>query len=155
MQNAITDKLTKLHNMFIDSATTANEKQVAHDKLKTLCKKHKVNLQSFIDNADFDLQFQKLALEKSTAQTEKRKAFEVNEVKLTVKKRSRRSLIIDMLFQNSFTKHDINEALINVYNYTDSKANLKAIAGTRYDLTVNKDYFFRTCDNDCIVTEKK
>lgn len=155
MQNAITDKLTKLYNMFIDSATTANEKQVAHDKLKTLCKKHKVNLQSFIDNCDFDLQFQKLALEKSTVQTEKRKAFEANEVKLTVKKQSRRSLIIDMLFQNSFTKHDINEALISIYDYTDSKANLKAIAGTRYDLTVNKNYFFRTCDNDCIVTEKK
>ena len=154
MQNAITDKLTKLYNMFIDSATTANEKQVAHDKLKTLCKKHKVNLQSFIDNADFDLQFQKLALEKSTMQAKKREAFEANEVKLHVKKQSRRSLIIDMLFQNCFSKADINEALLTVYDYTDSKANLKAISGTMYDLTVNKSYFFRKCDNDCIVTEK-
>ena len=155
MQNAITDTLQKLYNMFVDSATTANEKEVAHSKIKTLCKKHKVNMQSFIANCDFDRQFTKLALDKSNAQTEKRKAFEASEVKLTVKKQSRRSLIIEMLFQNSFTKHDINEALIDVYDYADSKANLKAISGTMYDLSTNKDYFFRICDNNCIVTEKK
>ena len=145
------DKLTKLYNMYVDNATTANEKQVAHNKLKALCKKHKVNLQSFIDSKDFDLQFEKRAFESSEVQKAQRQAFEANEVKLTVKKRSRRSLIIDMLFENIFCVDTINEVLSTVYDYNDLKANKKAIAGTRYDLTVNKDCFFQNCESQRII----
>ena len=144
----ITDTLKKLYNMYIDTATTANEKQTAYNKIKLLCKKHKVNMQNFIDNCDFDKQFETLASEKSTVQAKKREAFEANEVKTTIKKRSRRSLIIDMLFENIFSVDSINEVLSEVYNYEDLKANKKAIAGTRYDLTVNKDCFFQNCESD-------
>ena len=58
--------------MFVDSATTANEKQVAHNKMKTLCKKHNVVLQAFIDNCTFDKAFETRQIESSEAQATKR-----------------------------------------------------------------------------------
>ena len=151
----ILDTLTKLYNMYVDSATTANEKSVAYNKMKVLSRKHKVNLTDFIEAKDFDNTFAQRKAAKEAAAKKAAEAYEAKAYKATVKKRSRRSLIIEMLFQNVFSKDAICEVLREVYSMTNDKNNKKAVSGTMYDLSTNKNYFFRTCEIDSrIVTEK-
>lgn len=148
-----TEKLDKIFAMFADSATTVHEKANALDKLQRLCKKYKVDFQDYMQAKDFDLQFEARKQQREAEAKQRREAAEAKAYKARSKKRSRRSLIIEMLKSNMFDADSINEALCEVFDYTDSKSNKKAISGTKYDLTVNKNYFFRDCSDSRIVTE--
>lgn len=145
-------KLNKLYAMMVDSATTANEKSTAHDKLKTFAKRYKVNLSEFIAKKDFDREFETRRKASEEAQAKRREAAEAKEAKATQKRRSRRSLIVEMLKTNLFDTDSINEVLDEVFGYNDKKANKKAISGTQYDFRVNKGWFFKHCECGRIVT---
>lgn len=146
------EKLDKIYALFA-STQFAAEKANCLDKLQRLCKKYKVDFKSFLEAKDFDAEVQRRKQAKEAEAKQRREEAEAKAYKATVKRRSRRSLIIEMLKSNMFDVESICEVLSDVYNYNDYKANKKAIAGTRYDLTTNKNYFFRTCDNARIVTE--
>lgn len=150
--NAI-DKMSKLYSIYVDSATTANEKTTAYSKLKVFAHKNKVNLTEFIENADFDRNFNARASKAADKAKERREAAEAKEYKATAKRPSRRSLIVEMLKTNLYDAASINEVLSEVFSYNDLKANKKAISGTQYDFRVNKGWFFRLCDCGRIVTE--
>lgn len=57
--------------------------------------------------------------------------------KSKVAKESRRKLVIDMLHEARYTKHEIALRLVNVYDIADIRNNAKAISGTIHDLNCN------------------
>jgi len=125
--------------MYIDKATTFNEKEIALRKLHKLCEKHKVNLHRLVSDCTLNINYADKVQSKATSNA----MYEADKAK------SRRSLIIEMLRQNIHSKDSIAEVLSEVYEIADFKTNKKAVAGTLYDLQTNKAYFdYKVCKDD-------
>jgi hypothetical protein len=141
---------SKLYAMFIDKATTDNEKATAKNKLSDLLKKHKASLKDFVDNVDAETATLFDFSEKTESEIERNYKLSDNSLKKSNNKKSRRKIIIDMLKQNSYTKREIASALTSQYKIADFKQNLKAVSGTIYDLASHNIAKFKI-DNE---TEK-
>ncbi len=154
MKQTVESKLDKCYAVVQSSNSSFADKSEALRQLEMLSKKHKVDLQDFIAAKDFDVEVKRRAAAKAAAAKAAAAEVEAKAYVAVNKRISRRAAIISMLFDNMFDVDSINEVLQTVYNYTDAKANKKAIAGTRYDLTVNKNMFFKTCADSRIFTVK-
>ena len=145
------DKATckKLHNMFIDKATSDNEKSTAKTKLLNLLKKNKASLKDFVDNvdnaSDFDFSEVKTEAQRVYLLVDKSK-------KKANNKKSRRAIIISMLAENKHTKSEIASFLLKTLQVADLKNNMKAVSGTIYDLSSNNKATFKIDDKTDIVT---
>ena len=140
----------KLHNMFIDNATTDNEKEVAKNKLIDMLKKHKASLSDFVDNVENSDMFNfsekvKVSVKRSYLLSDRSKKSGTN-------KKSRRAIIISMLKENKHTKLEIATFLLNTFQVADLKNNLKAVSGTIYDLSSNNKATFKIDNETDIVT---
>jgi len=121
-QTETKDKLTKVYNLAV-SQCNANEAEVAKAKLHILCKKYKLRLKDYVFHSILDIDYS-----------------EKKAVNVSQKRKSRRSLIIMYVQQNSFTTLSLAKLLKDKHNYNDIKANKKAIAGTLYDMLKNDKF---------------
>ena len=140
-------KASKLYSMFVDSATTDNEKSTAKNKLTNLLKKHKASLADFVDNVSADNAKLFDFSEKKETEVKRNYKLSDNTLKASNNKRSRRKLIIDMLKENNFTKREIASILTEKHEIADYKNNLKAVSGTIYDLATHNVATFKI-DNE-------
>ena len=127
-------KASKYFNMFVDNASSDNEKNKAKEMLVKLLQKHKASISDFVDNVDNETAKLFDFSEKQETEVKRNYKLSNNTLKQSNNKKSRRKLIIEMLKQNSFTKREIAQVLTSQYAIADLKQNLKAVSGTIYDL---------------------
>lgn len=148
----VIEKLEKLYNLYVGKGATAGERNNAHAAMVKIAKKHKVNLAEFIAGKDFDREFASRAAEKAAAAEEARKAAEAKEAG-PEKRPSRRAFIIRTLNENIWDSDSLSQVLSDL-GYGEVKTCKKAVAGTMYDLSTNRGFFYRKCADGRICVEK-
>jgi len=136
--------LNKLYALYADNAAQKTEESnAAYAKMQSLCKKHSIDFESFMQSKN------KLSdsVDKDNANNADNDATTEKREKKVFVFRSRRNAILQLVAQAMYSKQDIAEAIVFLSNdkYSNVKQNKKAVSGTLYDVNAHTDKFIKCC----------
>lgn len=146
MKANIRAKLDKVYALYNDDAAKkTQESEAALNKLKDLCKKHKVDFEEYMKSKG----------QSEPAQEEAKETEGPRPTPFVF--RSRRNCIINLLREGIWDKAAIAEAVVYMSKgkYANLKQNMKAVSGTIYDLNAHSHTFVKTCETGRLYCTKQ
>jgi hypothetical protein len=143
MDTKLANKLDKLFALYNDDAAKqSKESEAALNKIRNLCKKHKVDFEGYMAGKGVTVETPEApkAEEPKTEAPAAPKAFAF---------RSRRNTILLLVKEGMWDKKSIAEAIVILSKgkYDNVKQNLKAVSGTVYDINAHTDNFIKTAED--------